>query len=434
MSLSVKSIYDRPQADLAPVPDRSAQRTTLGLRYLMAVPLAAGVAHLGIPDIGGFSYTGFLWLFFLITGTMLIVAAKSLPGEHRIYFPLKVWLIWVGYLWLSLFWCEGVGPRNIQDAIQISMPILVGAAGSLFVQSADQLDRLLRVFGPLALLLGLTVLSAHSGLLEAVGLMANPRVLGLTAALAGCVLMSRFPERRLAPLSSWMVCIALAGLDGSRMATFALLLIPILHPLFRSRLARGTMIATVAGLGIGLFYTPIFQERFFYEGSGTLTDLAEGDFLSFGRYETWPDILDEAWRRPGLGHGVGTTYDFVPTVWQDMHHVHNDYLRVGFELGLVGLAIFVCVLLWQLNDLRSRIKHSRGVVRAAFAASWLGLLVFMITAATDNTLGYNVWYMNPLFAVLGAAYGAAGHEGNRAALARLNEWKLDSVRGVAQRE
>lgn len=411
MSLAVYSIRDRTVAGVGPGFVRPPQRTSLGLLYLMAVPLAAGVAHLGIPDMGGFSYTGFLWLFFLVTGIMLIVAAKSLPGKHRICFPSKVWLIWTGCLWLSLSWCEGVGSRNIQDAVQISMPLLVGAAGSLFVQSANELERFLRVFGPLVLLLGLTVLSSHSGLLEMMGLTANPRVLGLTAALAGCVLMSRFPERRLVPLSGWILCIALAGLDGSRMATFALLLIPLLHPLFRSRLARGAMIATVAGLGIGLFYTPIFQERFFHEGSGTLTDVAEGNFLSFGRYESWPDIWDEAWRRPWLGHGVGTTHGFVPTVWKEMHHVHNDYLRVGFELGLIGVTIFVSVLLWQLNDLRSRIKQSHGAVRTAFVASWLGFAVFMITSATDNTLIYNVWYMNPLFALMGAAYGVARHDG-----------------------
>jgi hypothetical protein len=36
----------------------------------------------------------------------------------------------------------------------------------------------------------------------------------------------------------------------------------------------------------------------------------------------------------------------------------------------------------------------------------------MISALTDNTLSYNLWYMNPLFAVMGAAYGVAGIGGN----------------------
>src|SRR5205085_6961999 len=89
----------------------------------------------------------------------------------------------------------------------------------------------------------------------------------------------------------------------------------------------------------------------------------------------------------------------------------NDYLRVGFELGLVGLAIFLAVLAWQLGHLAVQIRRSRGVVRTAFTASWLGLLAFLISACTDNTLSYNLWYMDPLFAVMGAAYGVAGVRG-----------------------
>jgi hypothetical protein len=35
------------------------------------------------------------------------------------------------------------------------------------------------------------------------------------------------------------------------------------------------------------------------------------------------------------------------------------------------------------------------------------MIVFWINAATDNPLGYNLWYMDPLFALIGAAYGVA---------------------------
>jgi hypothetical protein len=387
-------------------------RASLGFLYVLAVPLAAGLATVENLEIGGFNYTGFLWVFFLLAGVFLIVIEKAQPGEHRIRFSVGFWAVWLGYLWLSLSWCEPLEPRNLQDALQISMPLVVGVAGALFVRSKVQLARLLGAFGPTVFLLALCAIATRLGLLSALGVKPTARSLGLTAALAGCVFMAQFPARRFAPLLGWTICILLTVVTGSRMATVTLLLIPVLHPLYRTYRARVLVLAASASLGLALFYTPIFQQRFFEEGSGSLTDFVQGDFLSFGRFESWPDIWDEAWRHPGLGAGVGSAYNFVPTVWEDMHHVHNDYLRVGFELGLTGLALFLGVLFWQLWDLRSRIRRSQGVVRTAFAASWLGLLVLMISALTDNTLSYNLWYMNPLFAVMGAAYGVAGESGN----------------------
>jgi O-antigen ligase len=378
----------------------------LGFLYVLGVPLGAGLATVEGLAIAGVNYTGLLWAFFLVVGAILVLWEKASPDGNSIEFPVGPWLLWFGFLWLSLSWCENVGPRNIQDAVQISMPLVVGIAGSLFVRSEAQLQWLLGAFVPAVLLLSLCPLVARVGLLSALGLRPTDRALGLTAALCGCVFMANFPARVFGPLLGWAFCLLLTVVTGSRMATLVLLLVPALVPWYGSQLWRILVILIIVGLGLALFHTPIFQERFFHEGSGTLADVLEGDFLSFGRFEAWPDIWDEAWRRPYLGAGVGSAYDFVPTVWDGMNHVHNDYLRVGFEVGVVGLAVFLLVLLWQVCDLWARIHRSRGVVRTAFAAAWLGLLVFVIAAFTDNPLGYNLWYTNPLFAVLGAAYGA----------------------------
>ena len=67
-----------------------------------------------------------------------------------------------------------------------------------------------------------------------------------------------------------------------------------------------------------------------------------------GGSEAWPLIYKEAATRPVLGHGIGASYAFVPTVWYGMNHVHNEFLRIFFELGLVGLTIFVVALVSQL--------------------------------------------------------------------------------------
>jgi O-antigen ligase len=406
----------------------SAPNLSLGFLYVLAVPLGAGLATIIGINIAGVAYTGLMWSFFLVAGAVLILAERDADSDNHIYFPLKFWCIWFGFLWLSLSWCKNMELRNIQDAVQISMPLLVGAAASLCVRTEEQLERLLRIFVPTLLFLMFWVAVEHLGILETLKLELADRSLALTASLAGCVLMSWFPGRIVGPLLGWACAVGLTVLTGSRMATLALLLVPALHPLYRSRLHNVLILGVSAVLGLALFYTPTFQERFFFRGSGTLEDVMQGDFLSFGRFETWPDIWEEACRQPFLGHGIGTAYNFVPTVWEDMHFCHNDYLRVGFELGLVGVCLFVGVLIWQTRDVWVHMKRSQGVLRTAFAASWLGLMVLMISSWTDNTLSYNLWYMNPLFAVMGAAYGVAG----RAAKTQATECAQPAAAGAGE--
>jgi O-antigen ligase len=380
----------------------------LSFRFVLAVPICAGLGTVGPLAIAGFNFTGVMWFFFLLVGAFILFAEKAGRADSRIYFPGKVWLVWCGYLVLSLVWCDPLDDRNIQDAVQIGMPLLVGAIASQVVRTREQLARLLGVFTPTLFLLCLPPVAHVLGVLRPLGMNVAERPLALAAALVGCVFLARWPGQKFVPLLGWGMCVLLTVVTGSRMAALALLLAPILHPLVRSWLWPVGALLGTAALGVALFYTPIFQERFFYEGSGTLGDLFEGNFLSFGRFEAWPDIWAEAWRRPFFGAGVGYAYGFVPTVWDGMTYAHNDYLRVGLELGLVGLALFLGSLVWQLWDLRGRIRRSQGALRTAYAASWLGLVLFMITAFTDNTLSYNLWYMNPLFALLGAAYGVDG--------------------------
>jgi O-antigen ligase len=191
------------------------------------------------------------------------------------------------------------------------------------------------------------------------------------------------------------------------MAAATTLQLPVFHPLVRGWHWRVVLVLMLMAASVALSYTPMLQQRFFYSGSRGLADLTGDDLQTSGRFAAWPLIYKTAWRHPLLGAGVGSISEYVPTVWTDMTHAHNDYLRIGFELGLVGLGVFLAVLVWQAHDLRRNLAQSGGPARTAFAASWLGFAGFLVLAVSDNPLIYNLWYMNPLFALLGAAYGVA---------------------------
>ena len=222
-----------------------------------------------------------------------------------------------------------------------------------------------------------------------------------------CVQVARIPDRPVAGTLGWLVCLAYPLVSGGRSTTAVIALLPLLNPRIRGIRWRLFMFLGCAVMGLGLFYTPVIQERFFYHGSGTLSDVLEGRFLAFGRFEAWPQNLDEALKHPVFGQGTGSTYHFVPLVWTNITLCHNDYLRIFFEQGAVGLTYFLALQGWLFFRLLREVRRTEGIVQQAFAAAMLGQFCFLGLALTDNLLIYNLFYTNIWFATLGAAFGAS---------------------------
>jgi hypothetical protein len=107
---------------------------------------------------------------------------------------------------------------------------------------------------------------------------------------------------------------------------------------------------------------------------------------------------------------------------------------VWFETGVIGLVLFVGVFFWLMKQVHSRMSEADGVLREAFAAAFLGMLVFAINACTDNPLQYNLWFTNPLFALIGACYGVAragssAPWSSRSQARRGGSWNVDREPG-----
>lgn len=384
------------------------QRLTPGFLFILTVPLCAGLATPRGLSIGGFNYTGWLWLLYLLGGGLLVLADKAFRREaSRVGFWCLPWLAFSGLVWASIAWAPSPDRRNVQDALQIGMPWLMAVAASLFVRREGQWRGFVAAFGLALVPLAASVAAFRLEIAEKWNLTDGMRPLGLCTALASCVLLSAFPRRKVAPLVGWAVCLAVLFFSGGRTVTALLLVVPLVHPLMRGMVWRVVLMGIVLSTALLLFQTRAAQERFFYSGRGTVSDLLEGDIRDSGRFDAWEAVAREVADRPLLGHGVGTAYDFIPQVWPGMNHVHNDYLRIAYECGLLGLTVFLLASAALLAGLIRGLRETSGAAREAFAAAMMGLTVFLLAALTGNPLPSNVWFMNPLFAVMGAAYGLA---------------------------
>lgn len=395
-------------ADTAEQPEFTPTMS-MGMLFVLSVMTVPGIcAFLGEFSVGGLQATGWLWVAFVPVGMLILLGRMAMSKEVGVTFPWKAWIPWLAILWLSLGWGTRFGFHRMQEAAQLSTPVFTAILCSIFVRSRRQLEV---IYGSIIVAVVLLLIGELMRRRGWVGtLEQGSRSDALSATLCGALLFSMFPRRKMFALLGWTLALLVTGLSGSRIATATLLLVPILHPLVRPVWVRGAVLGVLMVLGIALFYSPIFQERFFYDGQGDLSDIYQGNMSDMGRFEAWPDIFRSGMQHPVLGQGVGSAFEIVPLFWPEMHHTHNGYLRVFVEVGTVGLVIFVAVMAWQFWDIRRQIRQTDGIVREAFAGALMGITLLLLTSATDNTISYNLGFNNPLFALLGAAYGVSRRE------------------------
>jgi O-Antigen ligase len=394
-------------------------KKSLGLYYALFVPYAAAIASIGnTPKIITFRYTGWIWVLSLLIGPILVLAKK-----RRVRFPIIQWGLWYGIAFLSLLWTSNRGMGALQYTGQLITPFVVGITASVFVRSNEDMERFWKGFrrGPvIAVAIYLIVLILPAGL----ELGTQPRPMAMTMFFFACCYFAGLRTDGKRVLIGWGVCLAISIATESRMATLAIIMIWFVYPHYRRHATKVALIAAIPIIAMSLFYLPMFKDRMFKgEQTGTLQEVRDGkvELQGSGRFEVWPVVFKEAHRKPILGQGIGSSEDFVGSLWEGTSKTHNEYLRILFEQGYMGLIIFITVALAQLVQLRKRFRHLEdGVLRQMYTAAYMALALVLVVAATDNPFGYSVWFMNPLFALIGVCYGMDHHQRREETLGREN--------------
>ncbi|MCC6612962.1 MAG: O-antigen ligase family protein [Anaerolineae bacterium] len=127
--------------------------------------------------------------------------------------------------------------------------------------------------------------------------------------------------------------------------------------------------------------------------------------LSFGRTGVWEYLIRTALSENlVLGHGTGAARDYVKNAAVNWDNPHSDYVRIFFDLGLIGLAIFVYTWAYKILGLWHtwlRFSPQSDVARRNFTAA-IAVGYILVSFATDNFLVY-FFMMGPLSLLLAMA-------------------------------
>ena len=287
----------------------------------------------------------------------------------------------------------------LKRSLVVVLALLIGAA----VMSVDKLERLISPFLVVIWLMSLLtiglVVTSGTGLGELAGsqsrefflpLGTHANDLGRLHMFAYALLLFMLAATEDGRLrffliaSLGVVAIALM-LTFSRGAFIGFAMVNLLFLLSRRNLA-GLMLS-------GILFAVVFialPEAVFDRLS---TGLGGGvNAVSAGRVENiWLPLLDEFWRSPLFGNGLGSI------AWSDamrsgrillVIHPHNAYLQAVLDLGLVGLVLVLSFFygIWRQFREQSRNLAISPLSRGFFAGAATGLLSLLVCGMAGGSL------------------------------------------------
>ncbi|MBI4538213.1 MAG: O-antigen ligase family protein [Gemmatimonadetes bacterium] len=208
---------------------------------------------------------------------------------------------------------------------------------------------------------------------------------------------------------------AVVGLAG--MAVYAV----IAHRNWRMAAGAGALAVVVV-----VAFTPVVLERTFgyVLSAEELLDLLRNPIYLYGRINWqgrelfWPMIFQAFTTSPMFGLGLGSTTAMLTANFprESGLVVHNEYLRLLAETGLVGSGLFaLAVMGWGIAIVRAGAARSPVVWEFALPALG-GLLAWAVIAITDNPFDYYAPFTQFIgFLVAGALVTAELEERERAA-------------------
>jgi O-antigen ligase len=173
-----------------------------------------------------------------------------------------------------------------------------------------------------------------------------------------------------------------------------------------------------AVLAAVILSSPMMYERFF--GLDASMNVGGVAINGSGRSEMWALVYADSARARWLGQGVGSSAILIDNHFSGLGHPHNDFLRVLYDFGVLGLICFLWFLsgaTWTLLVGVWRQAHmgAAGRVRLQYfltpALSMVGIGAGMFT---DNSVSY-VFVMVPFGILLGSAMGLLPAAETRAA-------------------
>jgi O-antigen ligase len=163
-----------------------------------------------------------------------------------------------------------------------------------------------------------------------------------------------------------------------------------------------------------LWSIPTLQQRVFQSDQvdSDLPAIEQAQSVGLtGRGTTWlAGLGDYQEHNLLLGQGIGSSDRYFMTFFGTI--AHNEYLRVLFDGGAIGLVLFIFANLSLLRWLVKTSRNENSIVRVYSAIGIALVLAYLVVAITDNPLDYYLLFTQYVFFVLGVCFAISRKTGS----------------------
>lgn len=171
--------------------------------------------------------------------------------------------------------------------------------------------------------------------------------------------------------------------------------------IFKAMLMSASVAASAFALVV--YYTP-FRDRFLV-GDDAL-QVGDLNISTQGRARLWEVLLSNSSDGWLFGNGIGSASALIAERIPGQSHPHNEYLRLFFDFGFIGVSLFALgylALMWRV------FKNARRTDHPVHWAAFIALLGISLIAITDNPFVYP-FVMLPLGSLVGLSLALAHFE------------------------
>lgn len=405
----------RPGVNVSVVRVQSVRKRRVPLvLWTLAFGLLVNFLPIFLPFTSGLPISFLGWVVPLLGSVFYLITRLG-----AVHFPLLLWLPWV--LWVLIYLLLAEAENAIQRTIMLLTPLVVGTAFSTMRVDADLLDKCghwLKHF----VWIFLVGAGISSGLLVSGALYdSSGSAAGTITAslLAVWVAVGYAQTGKKQDLFVWglLAFVPVAYITRMGMVAVALTLPLTFAPWSLSK--RLITVALLVFASLAVFQLERVQAKMFYSGEGTIeqavesvlgvltgTETGDGDFRDNARKNMNIALSAQVKEAYWFGHGANTTEAITRSHFDGLTHPHNDWLRLQYEYGTLGMLLFASTLMlqalyaWRLGRL---LKGEASRFMLTGAGAFVPMIMLMLT---DNVILYVAWFGNLQFAMLGLGYAA----------------------------
>lgn len=352
----------------------------------------------GIPFLS-FNITGFFNILLIFAGVLYLLKAER---DFFSFEPVLAYGLFILICSLSLLYTSNL-TGGIRLLVRIVSPfslycILLGELRTR--ENAEKMLKIILFSAGIPSGMGLFQFLQGAGFHDPVGLMRLSSVFEHPNAFSYyliivflAVLVFLFQAETKPKLAAFcaggLVLVALIVLTYCRASLLAMALVILCFVLRHLAKWRRALFFITASCAIVFFFFPVGERLrpvvFFNEHHSSGNGANKNASSIRWRYEAWGYLLHSAVDAPFLGYGVGASLIRVKELFGEELFPHNEYIRILYENGITGLAVFLgfiaMMTLRGIRRIRNSGSGSYSYLMSAYFSAWVAFLFIM---ALDN--------------------------------------------------